>query len=537
MQSVPLGIAASSARSPLLGAYTLWCSAEFGACITEIQRLEGKLRGESISEAALLAARAYLRLDRPDDALRKLSRVRDVADVDVGCAVEALRGLALVFSGKNDPGMESIRRAIKRCERQNARFAVRMEVNFHKAFGHWLLGEFDEAETSARLVATAGVDILSARSVALIGWVAAGRLDYKRSLTLFREAWDMCRSCAGRDAHFEASLVHAIATYDSQLLACGTNPRYYGPDLPAASKAIDTFRLLVGSVDSWRAVLAGDDARALERAASTEATDVADHWRVFGMASRSGVLQSLGYANVSTALSSAAFVAAMSLDWSASPGESRFGLLHLAERLASCDLERAKTCIAAFSRIPESRELRYFGCRHPLHDALENYSRGVVAATAGEESAGEMLERAAQLFDGLGFRWRAAGARLLLGRFSPRHTGHEYAAALSFIRRFFPRSHLARELDGFVQCVTTETGARLSPAQGAIVRALCAGRSPRDIAKDRGTSVGTVRNQLKEIYRRTGLRSIQVIVSTFLSGSQGPSPTVVGVEERRLLRR
>ena len=432
--------------------------------------------------------------------------------------------------------MEAICRAIGSSERSNARLAVRMEAIFHKAFGHWLLGEFDDAEPLARIVAGAGVDILSARALSLMAWIAVGRLDYVRSLQLFHDAWRMCRSCAGRDVGFEASLVHAVATYDSQLLECGSNPRYYGQDLPAVGNAIDSYRLLVGLVDAWRAILAGDDTKALELAASTEAPDVAAHWRVFGMASRAGILHALGYRSIATAVSSAAFTAAMALEWDSAPGESRFGLLYLAERLAAYDLGRARTCLAAFSRVRTGPELRYFGGRHPLHEALESYSRGVVAAAAGEAAAGPNLEHAAQLLERLGFHWRAAAARLLLGKIAPCYTGQEYRAAYGLVAQAFPQSHLARDLDGFVSrgARTCEVG--LTAAQVAIVHALCAGRNPRDIARERGTSVGTVRNQLKEVYRRTGLHSIQAIVSTCLSGSREPSTLLVGVEERVPLR-
>lgn len=515
MQSLPLAIAASSPSSPLLGAYALWSGAQFGECVVELQRLESDLSGLLAAEGAVLSARAYLRLDRPADALLKLTSVGDVNDVDVRCTAESLRGIALVSVGRGTLGMRTLSQAIKRCERGNARLAVRMEAVFLKAFGHWLLGEYDEAEDSAKLVSTAGVDIVSARALALAGWIAVGRLDYARSLALFHNAWRACRSCVGRDAHLEASLIHAIATYQLQLLDRGDNPRYHGEDLPAVGKAIDTYRLLVGVVDAWRATLAGERERALEFAAATEAVDVADHWRVFGMASRAGLFQALGYGGIATALSSAAFDAAMALEWSAPPGESGFALLYLAERLAPYDLDRAATCMAAFARIRVRPELRYFSGGHPLHEAVEYHSRGVVAAASGAISAGDNLKHAAELYDRLGFRWRAAGARLLCGRLSPSCAGAEFRAARAMITHRFPKSHLASEIDGFLPMSEPPPGPPLSTAQGAIVRALCAGRTPREIATDRGTSIGTVRNQLKEIYRRTGRHSIRSVVSAF----------------------
>ncbi len=56
---------------------------------------------------------------------------------------------------------------------------------------------------------------------------------------------------------------------------------------------------------------------------------------------------------------------------------------------------------------------------------------------------------------------------------------------------------------------------KLTPAHVAIVRALCAGKSPGMIAAERGTSPETVRNQLKQIYRRTGLHSATEVKRKF----------------------
>jgi DNA-binding CsgD family transcriptional regulator/tetratricopeptide (TPR) repeat protein len=521
VQSTPLGIAASSPRSPLLGAYDLWSNARFSECLAELERIQGKLRGETTTEAALLAARAYLRLDRADDALHRLSQIGPVEDVDVRCTVAALRGFSMVSAGRSDSGMEVIRQAIELSEASNSGLVARMDAVFHKAFAHWLRGEFDEAEASAQAVAAARIDILSARAVGLIGWVAVGKLDYPRALRLFHAAWRSCRSCVARDIAFEASVVHCIATFESQLLDSARKPYYYGPDLPGAGKAIDAYRLLVGSVDSWRATLAGDQGKALEFAASTEALDVADHWRVFGMVSRAGVLQAFGHVSVGKAVSVAAFHAAMILDWRRSPGESRLALLYLAERLAPHELERAQACLAHFSRIESAAAMRYFGGRHALHAALESYSRGVVAAAAGEESAASSLETAARTFERIGFRWRAADAWLLLGRTTSVRTGEKYQGARAFISRSFPRSHIMRELYDVAPRIKTGSASCLTGAQVEIVRALCAGRSPRSIAADRGTSLGTVRNQLKDVYRRSGCRSIQSVVSTFYRAFDG----------------
>ncbi len=72
----------------------------------------------------------------------------------------------------------------------------------------------------------------------------------------------------------------------------------------------------------------------------------------------------------------------------------------------------------------------------------------------------------------------------------------------------FPRSYLARELHdhGFQRPGSAPQS--LTPTHVAIIRALCAGKSKRQIAEERQTALGTVRNQVKQILQRTDLHSV-----------------------------
>ncbi len=47
----------------------------------------------------------------------------------------------------------------------------------------------------------------------------------------------------------------------------------------------------------------------------------------------------------------------------------------------------------------------------------------------------------------------------------------------------------------------------LSPREGAVLKALLGGRSPRDIAEEQYVSVKTIRSQIESIYRKLGVRS------------------------------
>ena len=61
-------------------------------------------------------------------------------------------------------------------------------------------------------------------------------------------------------------------------------------------------------------------------------------------------------------------------------------------------------------------------------------------------------------------------------------------------------------------------GADLSAAEVAVVKALCNGMKPIEIAELRETSINTVRSQLKAIYRKTKTHRQAELLSLVLSG-------------------
>jgi DNA-binding CsgD family transcriptional regulator len=341
-------------------------------------------------------------------------------------------------------------------------------------------------------------------------------MQFAEALCLFREAWSEYRTCADRDAAFEASIVHAVAMYDLQLLQCDRPPEYFTDSLPQVrGSSLDTYRLLVSRVDAMRAALHGDVDGAIHFAATTVSTDVSSHWRTLVLVTQAAVAQAFGDNRLARAYCDVAFDHATSLDWNEGPGESRFALLYLAECLAAHDPKRASALLATFSRISTNVEARFFGGNHLVHQATENVARGTVALELGSPSGRTQCISALEIYQQLGFPWRAAAVQLLLGRGSSPQEKQAYGTARTFIVDCFPQSYLARQLHDYAVPYTAGASPALTQAHLRIVRALCAGASPRSIADERGISVGTVYNHLKEIYRRTDLHSIGAVVARY----------------------
>ena len=199
----------------------------------------------------------------------------------------------------------------------------------------------------------------------------------------------------------------------------------------------------------------------------------------------------------------------MGADWSASPAESRLALLYGADRLAPADVNRARTLLAAYKRIGTTIPPRYQSGSQPIHQAIEAHVRGVVAAEQPDRAMRSHLRFAHETFSQMGYQWRAAASQLVLGRDDSVEGRRAYREARAFLIERFPRSFLARSLPDYTPPLFIPSSEPLTPAQVTIVQALCAGKSPRRIAEERGTSLGTVRNQIKHIYQRIDVHSVE----------------------------
>ena len=218
MRLVPFALMPSSPRSPLLVAYNLYSQAEFAECLAELAGLSPQLAGTDGIEAALLRARSFLRLDRPTEAGSALEFPLEALDDDLRCTVQALRGFALVSAGRHLSGMQMIDTALERARIHDVHDSVRLEALYHRAFAHWLTGKYDEAEADAIRSCETQIDGVCARAVALRGWIRIGHRRHGEALPFFRSAAGTFSASLVRDAAFEASVVHALANYEWEVL-------------------------------------------------------------------------------------------------------------------------------------------------------------------------------------------------------------------------------------------------------------------------------------------------------------------------------
>jgi DNA-binding CsgD family transcriptional regulator len=510
-----LALAPSSPRSPLLAAYNHWANADFGELIRELDRVTLDIQADDRVEASLLRARALLRLDRAKDALEVLGyQESTTANCDQQVMIRSLRGIALVSLRRNE-GIALLRSVVALAKTANVNPDVRMEATYSLALGLWLAGHNREADNLAQVVSTFGSDITAVRSVALRAWVRVAEARYDDAVALFRKGWKSYRRCVARDAGFEAGLVNAIATYELQGLQEGRKPRYYSSSLPrVGTTALDTHMLIVGMTDAERAALAGDEPRAIDAVIATDAARVDASWRIAGLASRARIARCFGHRTFAVSFARTAFAIASTCDWNDAGAESRLALLDVAEEAVHFDIRMAEECLSTFKRI--SRPLHaLYGGNSAIHEARIAHARGLVDVATGATGGRRTLLEAADRYEALGFSWRVAEVQLGLHLDESAEGRQAFEKGRKYILERFPNSHLARGLPGYIPKRHRVISAALTDAQREIVRALCDGRTTRQIAQQRGTSIGTVYNQLKDIYQRTGVRSIREVILRF----------------------
>jgi DNA-binding NarL/FixJ family response regulator len=517
METLSFALRPTSPRSTLLSAYNHWVHADMDACRRELTHAEAWAWGPERRSIAFLRARTYLRSDRPDLAIATLASIGD-GDEDVGakCTAASIRGTSLVGIGRTDEGMRLLHSAAADCEGDGVHPVIRALTLHDAARALLACGEFREAdELCVRACEPPHNGVVVAQVVSTRGFVRIGRNRSAEAIPYYREASSLFRACGDGDSLFEASSILTLSICVLEVLDHDGVPEYFSDTLSLVKGvSLDEYRVLVNHIDALRAAIHGDEARATEYAAAALAIDAGPYWQTAALLTQAAVAEAFGHKHYARAFLNACFSRATSLDWNESPGESRYCLLYCAALLASYDPHRASILLALFTRVRMAMPIFHFDGKHPVHRALEQLVRGTIALQLGDRSSRAHLRSAYETYEDAGYLWRAAGVQLLLGSGTSREAKRCYEAARAVIVERFPRSFLARKLHDYSLPFAT-SGVALTPALMAIVRALCDGKTIRQIAEERSTSLGTVYNQLKEIYRRTDLHSIGSVVAKY----------------------
>jgi len=403
-----------------------WEQAEIRSCLEALQN-------DPSADAAILAARCLLRLNRPVEAVERLNAAspalascKDAARGEYAI----VKGLAHFRMGDEDLTNEALfeARAYVYSTSDRCLEAELDLVETQVAWGHGDLGRGKRlAERACTIAPTAK---WRARALEFRGIIAGAEGKPKQQVDYFEQAWAALDEGGEKEPWFRAALLHAQAE-----LADGLFRRDLAERLSEREQSIlwnaDTEYMRFGVLHHTARcfALAGDHLRAfrLLRQASDIAPSLA--WRIMIFAERSSLAAEMGERLFASEELDQAHSFASSHNWSQSRGGERFALLRLAQITAPTDPAGARALLDIYRKnLPPIA-----GNTISAHDgrmaALEACSFGIVALYSGDTiHAIDRLKHAFSIWRSLDFVWRALSVAIALSRLTGADVFAEYIA-------------------------------------------------------------------------------------------------------------
>jgi DNA-binding NarL/FixJ family response regulator len=524
--ALPSNVTLDEARSA-------WSRGDFIGCLSRLDTIRSAKAGSaSWVEATLLRARSFYRLRRYRDTIALLEPVLAVfAEGDESCTAQMLFGSSIARSGDVDRGLAILDAAAVRAEAPRVHRAVRAEIAHARALAHWTRREHDETERLAQVAEAAGVDIISVRATQLRAFVAVTQLRFGEALALFNLTLDAYWRCRQRDADLAEMTVHQIAALELMLRSRDVRGTHAVADRrrvrdpwDATPQAASVTRLQTFVFDAWLFAHDGDRDTAFRKMRHAEemATDPA--WRVWALAGRASMAAAFGELGSAREHAALGTELLASVDWTATTGEERVGLLFLAETLAVTDPAAAIATLKTYDALSDPMDPDHAFSTDPRFRAIEDYVRGLVLRAAGQDAkATKLFATAAATFAACGHLWRAVVARLALASTSP--DGAYLDDARAVIAEHFPKSFLARRVG--VDALSDPIVGSLTPAQRDVLALLLEGLNAREIATHTGRAYNTVRvhiDRLREAFKTSSIHAL--VVDCHRRGIEFPARSV-----------
>jgi DNA-binding CsgD family transcriptional regulator/predicted negative regulator of RcsB-dependent stress response len=452
-------------------------------------------------DVALLRARVLLRLGRPDravDALRACAYTP--TSIEPYIVAKMLLGASYVRLGQTARGDALLVEAAGLT--RDAHPTIRAEVALNLGIARCALQKYDDAEKQLASV-TPEADIIYARAVEYLGWVAFTRGDFDLAAERFRGALRALAACKYRDRYVEANVLQGLTALSAELLQAEGWP-VLQRTIRAFSWAQDGLaqpRFWVAFHASMLCEICGDadGARAWARDAESQAPNAA--YRILAQCRIAAVFRGLKEWGahrefIDRARETYATLSPVEL------GDDQKQLpVLLAEELAHAGLTGDAALLMSQYRdviVPSLRS----GLAEDRDTAVENTVDGFVREAAGDfKGAIRCFTSALRLHKRARFRRRGSEVALRLARLTGAKRYVDYAT---------------RALDGVdpsywpvVQLGDLESsaGPSLTETERAILTLLVRGRAYKEIAAVRAISWKTVANHVQMLFRKFDVNS------------------------------
>ncbi|HEY8297687.1 MAG TPA: hypothetical protein VIG32_06660 [Candidatus Baltobacteraceae bacterium] len=232
-----------------------------------------------------------------------------------------------------------------------------------------------------------------------------------------------------RDVWAEASLLNNLASVVGELYVphIETTMRSRAESLPWSTEthgwAYNVHRAL-----GWHSALAGDVSNCMRDLREADVFATSNAWRIDALLDRAYLFHELGEANAARDRLDEAHRLSQTVDWASTDGEERLALLWLAENMASHNMAHAAFVVNQYKAIRKPLDPRFAYSNDRRFRGHELDALGAVAALTGQTMRGlTMLNEARDLWQTLGFAWRAAKTARTIARIT--HSESDLAEA------------------------------------------------------------------------------------------------------------
>ncbi|MBD5655856.1 MAG: hypothetical protein IAI50_11855 [Candidatus Eremiobacteraeota bacterium] len=402
--------------------------ARLGACL-------GDLYGNDSFDAALLRARALLRLNRADAAVQELPAMTDVEAATHAQIAEGyvLRGAVLTRLSEFDNAHAAFAEAwVHVVSAGNA--ALEAEFEYYRALLAWMEGRFDDAAVTALVVEgvlereelwlrpsvpyIVSLAATQARALELRAFEAGRVGKLHEQSRLLRRGLAVLRWDGHPDRFVEAGLLCNLAIVAREIGSVADSDaiakRIAEIDWPAD---LTEQRYHIVRALGWCRALAGDHVGALRRFREAGKLAVTVAWQVFAVVDRAYLAVELGQQIFADEEIDHALELSLGVDWAKAGAEEAAALLMLAQLLAKRDSAEAALVFERYRAARKSASGLSFAALDPRLKASEEYARAHIALGRGASAeAAVLLAEAFSTWHRIGSKWRAALAASDLAR-------------------------------------------------------------------------------------------------------------------------
>jgi DNA-binding CsgD family transcriptional regulator len=481
-----------SDRALIRTALAKWSAGDFQGCLHDLDDLGV---GRHTSESILLRARALLRLQRADEAKKWLVLMESRhLDDDAIATHSMLLGSAFSQLGQFDNAallFDVVRRAAPHP-------TIVTETAYYQA------RDYTAARAVLQPAITAQQDIVTARALQLLGFIAISEQNFAESHRHFEAALQALIVCRARDKHLEATLLHVLSIGEAEVDV--RDPAR----LDRRAREFEwTDALVAEHVQTQRHIglayaRTGQPDLALDRFVAAASIRRDSPWAIIGCSEAANLCLRLNERVAAGHYLRECSRIADALRWDDVTGEARLALLHLATSIArSGDGAKARRYLDRYygrdrlgARLPALSALNF----DSRLQSFERHAEAVVLGALGDAAAIAMLADVANDWRGLKYRSRSEEARDDIRMLT--HRTYDRAAALD---RHELEAEVCRGADGSLEPLVDADAWQsrtltVTLQQDRILRLLVRGRTIAEIAATLGLGQKTVRNHLARLY-------------------------------------